>query len=233
MDALDVLAPIKDSIMAKEYAKEIAFMLKLEEDDVVEKLSRLKAPRRYDEDDGSAPGTSAAASMPRQGDASTPAGAPSVRSAPMSVAERNRLKSERSFLGLVAQHPLEALGFADALSGARWHADVHLRIAGALSSTLMNKLDATPIELIEAAANEAGDAAAMLTEASVPEEATPEQALRFFAEELKIGDIEDELAELRRETRRVSGMDEGEAFRRAVQLQEQLNDMKNSHKPLE
>lgn len=228
MDALDVLAPIKDSIMAKEYAKEIAFMLKLDEEDVIGRLAKLKPPRRYDDaqEEGNA-----RTEPSKQGQARLPQAGRAMR-APMSVAEANRLKSEREFLGLVAQHPVDALGFADALASSRWHDQAHLRIAQALSEALMNKLDASPTELIDAASSAEASAAAFLTAASVPEGCDAAAALRFFAEELAIGDMEEDLASLRREVRREGDAGETDAFNRMVQMQEQLSAAKNSHKPL-
>lgn len=228
MDALDVLAPIKDSIMAKEYAKEIAFMLKLDEEDVIGRLAKLKPPRRYDDtqEEGNV-----RTEPSKQGQARLPQDGRAMR-APMSVAEANRLKSEREFLGLVAQHPVDALGFADALASSRWHDQAHLRIAQALSETLMNKLDASPTELIDAASSAEASAAAFLTAASVPEGCDAAAALRFFAEELAIGDMEEDLASLRREVRREGDAGETDAFNRMVQMQEQLSAAKNSHKPL-
>ncbi len=230
MDALDVLAPIKDSIMAKEYAKEIAFMLKLDEDDVVGRLAKLKPPRRYDEE---APAQGASAANARQTQAPLPQQAPRRGRAAMSVAQESRLKGERSFLGLVAQHPVDALGFADVLSEAKWRDPAHLKTAGVLSDTLMNKLDASPAELIEAATQQVAAAPSILTAAQVPASSTPAAALRFFAEELRIGDAEDELAAMRREVRHDDAGGQGEAFQRMVELQERVKAMRNSHKPLE
>lgn len=233
MDALDVLAPIKDSIMAKEYAKEIAAMLKLDEADVLERLSRLKPPRRYGEDDGpsAAPGSSRAAAGPGRG-GGQPSPGPRMRE-PMSVAEANRLKSEREFLGLVAQHPTEAIEFADTLNKARWHDGSHLRLAQAVSQALMEKPTATPAEMVAAADAEVQGAAGVLTHARVPEGSSAEAALRYFAEELWIGDAEEELASMRFDMRRAGAADDSGAFERMVALQDRLNAMKNSHKPLE
>lgn len=231
MDALDVLAPIKDSIMAKEYAKEIAFMLKLDEDDVVGRLAKLKPPKRYDDDLRDKGSARTEPSQRQQGQGSLLQGGRTMP-APMSVAEANRLKSEREFLGLVAQHPVDALGFADALASSRWHDEAHLRIAQVLSETLMNKLDASPTELIEAATGAVEGAPAVLTAASVPEGCDAAAAIRFFAEELAIGDMEEDLAGFRREVRHEGDSGETEAFQRMVQMQEQLSAAKKAHKPL-
>lgn len=229
MDALEVLAPIKDSIMAKEYAKEIAFMLKLDEEDVVSRLARLKPPRRYDEEDapkGASEGT-------QQAKAPLPQQVPRPVRPPMSVAQESRLKGERSFLGLVAQYPVDALGFADVLTEAKWHDPAHLKIAGVLSATLMENLAAMPAELVEAATREVAAAPSILTAAQVPGSSTPADALRFFAEELRIGDAEDELAGMRREVRHEGDAAQGDAFQRMVELQARLQQMKSTHKPLE
>ena len=231
MDALDVLAPIKDSIMAKEYAKEIAFMLKLDEDDVGGRLAKLKPPRRYDDDLRDKGSARTEPSQRQQGQGSLLQGSRTMP-APMSVAEANRLKSEREFLGLVAQHPVDALGFTDALASSRWHDEAHLRIAQVLSETLMNKLDASPTELIEAATGAVEGAPAVLTAASVPEGCDAAAAIRFFAEELAIGDMEEDLAGFRREVRHEGDSGETEAFQRMVQMQEQLSAAKKAHKPL-
>ena len=146
---------------------------------------------------------------------------------PMSVAERNRLRSEREFLGLYAQNPIEALQFADALSNTRWHDAAHLKLAESMSRTLLEKLDASPAEIMEAAAQDVPNATAILTRATLPEGSTPQAAIGFLANELRIGDMEEELAELRR-TIRSDESGESEAFQKMVSLQAQLNDMRNS-----
>lgn len=219
VDALDILAPIKDSIMAKEYAREIAYMLKLDEGDVLERLSKLKPPRVYEPAENAAP-NAGASGQPAQAE-------PAARTRPMSVAERNRLKSEREFLGLYAQNPVDALQFADALPNTKWHDATHLKLAEAMSRTLLEKLDATPAEIIDAASQDVPNASAILTRATLPEGSTPQTAIGFLANELRMGDMEDELAELRLAVR---SDDDGtsEAFQKMVALQQQLNDMRNS-----
>lgn len=221
VDVLEILAPIKDSIMAKEYAREIAYMLKLDEGDVLERLSRLKPPRVYESaDDGASSGGAQGQGAP----AAQQQPAPATR--PMSVAERNRLKSEREFLGLYAQNPVDALPFADALSNTKWHDAAHLKLAETMSRTLLEKLDASPAEIMEAASQEVPNASSILTSASLPEGSTPQAAIGFLANELRIGDMEDELAELRLAVRNDEG--NGEAFQKMVALQQMLNDMRNS-----
>ncbi len=57
VEAINLLAPIKDSILAKHYAVEIAGRTQVREEDALELLAKLQPPRRYDgrEEGGSAP----------------------------------------------------------------------------------------------------------------------------------------------------------------------------------
>ena len=58
-DALSVLAPIKDSMLAKDYAVQIASRCRAREEDVLAELAHLKPPRLATEEDA-APASSAA-----------------------------------------------------------------------------------------------------------------------------------------------------------------------------
>ena len=49
-DAIQVLAPIKDSLLAQQYAVRIAGRLQMRENDVLDRLSQLKKPERRDYD---------------------------------------------------------------------------------------------------------------------------------------------------------------------------------------
>ncbi len=79
-DVIQILAPIKDSLLAKEYAKIIAFKLQLPENDVIERLDKLKPPRRYD-------ARKLADGSPR-GDSATPRGNVGNGSAPTEAGGR-------------------------------------------------------------------------------------------------------------------------------------------------
>ena len=48
--ALEVLAPIKGSLLAKDYAVQLSGRLKMREEDVLEALARTRAPRRYSDE---------------------------------------------------------------------------------------------------------------------------------------------------------------------------------------
>ena len=91
---LAVLAPIKDTLVAKDYAVRTWSRLRahgrlgIEEADVLERLAALEVPRSAGEEEAAPE-----ASMSR----------PARRA--LSQAERNRLRFEREFLALACQHP--------------------------------------------------------------------------------------------------------------------------------
>lgn len=115
---LAVLAPIKDTLVAKDYAVRTWSRLRahgrlgIEEADVLERLAALETPRGAAEEE-----TGPEAPAPRP-----------VRRA-LSQAERNRLRFEREFLALACQHPLVGLAHADALAQVQWHEEVHRLLA--------------------------------------------------------------------------------------------------------
>ncbi|MFR0869562.1 MAG: DNA primase, partial [Adlercreutzia sp.] len=122
---LAVLAPIKDTLVAKDYAvrtwsrRRAHGRLGIEEADVLERLAALETPRGAPEEE-----TGPEAPAPRP-----------VRRA-LSQAERNRLRFEREFLALACQHPLVGLAHADALAQVQWHEEVHRLLAESVLATL-------------------------------------------------------------------------------------------------
>ena len=171
---LEVLAPIKESILAKDYAVRLAGRLRLRENDVLEALA-AKEPARYQDRDRE---TEAAAVPPR---------APQRA---LSQAERNRLRFEREFLSLVAQNPLVGLAHADALAQIQWHEDVHRILAESILATLAENPAVAPAEVVTRAATATPHAARVLTGGGSVA-AAPEVAGAYLAEELALGDAEE------------------------------------------
>ena len=113
-DALQVLAPIKDSMLARDYAVQIATSVRAREQDVIDQLEHLKAPKAEGErDDEAAPEGFERAVAPRR----------PARSLPR--AEINRRRFERQLLTLAARRPDLALLHADALAQTQWHEQAH------------------------------------------------------------------------------------------------------------
>lgn len=204
-DALQVLAPIKESVLAKDYAAQIAGMVHVREADALEKLAALKAP--------------AAGARGEQQEA--PRRAPSLPEA-----EMNRLRFEREFLGLAAQNPLLALGFADTMTKTRWHDRVHAAIADALVSALLENPGITAAELVAKATASDAHAASILTAAAAGADA--QATLAYLANEIAIGDGEDDMAALKGRMARGEVADADAAFNELVAMQQHLTRLRRA-----
>ncbi|MCI8468779.1 MAG: DNA primase [Eggerthellaceae bacterium] len=230
-DALSVLAPIKDSLLAKDYAVQIAGRCRAREEDVLESLAALAPPARRDEPEPAAPGSPGPAAA-----AAVPDGAPlRAHGARVSRAERNRLRFEREFLSVLAQHPLLALAHADALAQVQWHRDSHGAVAQSLLATLVDDPAATAGALITNATAAVPGAAGALTAAAVPEGCSAEEVAAYLAEELAIGDAEDAIASIKAllaDPAQLSPEDYDALFQSVVGMQGDLNQRRLAHKPL-
>lgn len=138
VDAISILAPIKDSILAKDYASKIAFLTRVNEADALEQLKNLKPPRRDSGDEiqdfvpnvrvHEAPGTKAA----------SPANREPVE---LSAAEIDRRKNERELVSLGVNYPALALSRGDDLLGIQWHVPLHKVIIEKITDMLMDDLN--------------------------------------------------------------------------------------------
>ncbi len=216
-DCLAVLAPIKESILAKDYAVRLAGRLRLRENDVLEALA-AKEPPRHQERDG-------------EGEAA-PRPVPAARQ--LSRAERNRLRFEREFLALVAQNPLVGLAHADSLAQIQWHEDVHRVLAESVLATLAENPGAAPADVVTRAAQATPHAARGLTGggAAAPG-ATPEATAAYLAEELALGDAEDAIGALKAQLTAGVSAEEAELLHAAVTtLQMDVAARREAHRAL-
>ena len=196
-DCLAVLAPIKESILAKDYAVRLAGRLRLRENDVLEALAAKEPPRFQGRDDEEA----AAAPPPRAKRA-------------LSRAERNRLRFEREFLSLAAQHPLVALAHADTLAQIQWHEEVHRLLADSILATLAENPAAAGVDIVTRATLVTPHAPRVLTGGLQREGAEPEAVGAYLAEELALGDAEEAIGAL---TAQLAGGAARRVAHRAVQ----------------
>ena len=230
-DALAVLAPIKDSILAKDYAVQIAGRVRAREQDVLDQLARLVPPQRIDEDEPRGGGASAqalAAGAPAEVAPSAP------RRVALSSAERNRLRFERELLSLLAENPLIALAHADAIAQTSWHDARHAALAQAILDTLVENPAAAPADIISAAERALPGAAGILTSSTRRDGTPPDQAAAYLVEELVIGDAEDAVAAMKAQLADPRGLapEESEAlFAALVALQKDLVARRQAHKP--
>lgn len=223
-DALEVLAPIKDSILAKDYARQIASMLNLREEDVIDALAKVKPPRRYAEQ-SSNPQPSVA------GNANVQEPSPKPARVKLTAQERNRIKTEREYLGLCAQNPTLAIQNAQAIESMAWHDRTSAEISKEMLSILIEHPAISASELIDGIQVKVPNSASILTKANAGTAVSVEDMVEYLQQELQIGDMEDKLASLRSKVEGASAnSDSPDAFKEVVELQSMLNNMKNSHK---
>lgn len=214
-DALSVLAPIKTSLLAKDYAVQLAGRLQMREEDALAALAELKPPVTY-----GAEGQN------------TPVQEPSHRPS-LSEAEKSRRRLERRFLALAVQDPTLALGFADTLAQTHWHDALSASIAAALLSALEDNPSRTPAELVSSIATAEPQAAGVLTGFAPASQGTPQETLAFIQEELQIGDLEESIAALNATLKSQSGASDEEqdmVFHALVDMQKTLAAKKAAHK---
>lgn len=218
-EALALLAPIKHSVLAQEYAGYVADRLHFDIAMVAEKLARTAAPRHYE----GAADERAVQEPPR----------PSVSLPPR---ERERLRIERELLALCARHADIGLAYADALVQTLWHRKAHRAIAQALIAYAAEHPDACdPGDVVRGVSSMVEGAASTLTAASVYDEVDPANLAQFLVEELAIRDMEDSIAAVNAQLKHPDTMSD-EEYRRAyedvVMLQKELVALRGAHKPL-
>ena len=218
-DALSVLAPIKTSLLAKDYAAQLASRLQMREADVLDALARTQPPRVYREADA----------QPAQ-----PAGQPVAAVSSLPESEKSRRRFERRLISLLAQNPSVALAHADSLAQTQWHGQVNAQLAETMLAILAEKPDSSAASLISAMAEKHPRAAGALTSAELSPGEELSQAIDFLVEELEIGDMESSLAAMNAQMKQDGGMSPEERdimFQAVVDLQKTLSAKRAAHKP--
>ena len=218
-DALSVLAPIKSSLLAKDYAVQLASRLQMREADVLDALARTQAPRAYREnDEGSTGNESESGAIVTE----------------LSESEKNRRKFERRLLSLLAQNPERALQNADVLAQTQWRGAVNAQLAETILGVLAEKQDVSAANLISRVADTMPRAAGSLTSASLSDGESLDEAIAFLVEELEIGDIENSLSLMNAQMKHADNMSQEERdimFMSIVQMQKSLAAKRAMHQP--
>ncbi len=229
-DALSVLAPIKDSLLAKDYARQIAGRVRAREEDALEALARLKPPRQVPDDDAQGE----ARPVPRG--EGVPSGAAGDRPRRvLAPAEQSRLRFERELLSLAARNPRVGLAHVDALASTQWHDPVHEAVARGILDILAEGGAVEPARIVGDVSRAVPQAAGILTSGEMGETARPEELAAFLSEELAIGDAEEAIAGMRARLADPRGLSQDEydfIFQSVVGLQKDLTRRKLAHKPL-
>lgn len=214
--ALKILAPIKDSLLAQDYAREIASRTRMREEEVVARLSKLSKPKTY-QSDGEPEGTESAVEP-----------APATHTA-LTTEEISRRRYEQELLCTLAQKPMLALEYADRLSSIEWHESIHSAIAQAICDCLVENLEATPADIVTFAQGIVPSAMKVLTSVLTNIEDDCSRRAEFLFNELHKSDLEDTIACLKS---RLAAMDPNDGdsyenmFESVVRLQKELAEMK-------
>ncbi|MEG1905868.1 MAG: DNA primase [Gordonibacter sp.] len=229
-EALSVLAPIKDSALARDYAVQIASRVRAREEDVLVQLSQLQPPRRSDQRDEER--EAVADVRPTAG-----GGAQDARPAgpALTQGEVNRRRFEREFLSLMAQNPAVALQHADVIAQTQWHDRAHAALAQSLLSTLSDDPSASAARIVTEASRVLPAAPGILTSGSTASSAAPASLAAFLVEELAIGDAEDAVDAMRAQMADPVSLDPDEfemLFQTVSAMQKDLSRRKLDHKSL-
>ena len=222
-DALELLAPIKHSVLAQEYAGYIADCLHFELSMVTEKLADVA--RRGSTNPLPSRKEASRAPLPRI-----------VRQCSLPPRERERLRIEREFLVLCAQNVAVGLGYAEILAQTAWHQESYGVIAQALLAFYAeHPACADASEVVRGVESMLPGSASVLTSASLYDEVDPVRLAQFLAEELALRDMEDSVVALNVQLKHPGDMTEEEyamAYEAVVSLQKELVALRSAHRPL-
>lgn len=216
-EALAVLAPIKDSLVAKEYAVQIAGRLHLRENDVLERLSKLKAPRPSYQNQ-----------TPVEQTQRAPVQEVAIE---LSETETSRRNYEANVLGVCAKEPNLAIQHAQALAGINWHVPLHAQVAAQLLDILAEQ-PATKAADVVAAITEQYPASARIFATSAGDTQGMEAYAAYALEELAIGDAEEAIAVYKDQLQDGAGLSEEKTellFQTVAALQQELALRKAAH----
>ena len=236
-ECLELLAPIKQSLMAQEYAGYIADRLLVEPSSVIERLAKTPVPRVMAmEDASSVPAQSNLASEQYASEGSAVMGTPAVQTAPLTAKQRQRLGIERELLCLCIAQPEVAFGAASVLMTTTWHDPAH----EALSKYILDALEADPTQdsasLLMSVSALYPAASHILTASQVRDDVPTEVLAQFLLEEIAMGDLEESIFEvtrtLKEEGGRLSEEEYDTEYRKVVLMQAQLRDLRDAHASL-
>lgn len=216
VDALSILAPIKNSLLAKDYAIYIASCVHAREQDVLDALAGLSAPQTP--------------SAPEDATMNTAAPAFGVLTpATMSTAQISRIKSEREFLSLLATNPAMAPDFLSVLSQTFWIDEVSAKLSGILLEAFTQTPVQTAMDVYDYCVARVPHAANVLTSSTTQGYQSAYDTLTFLARELRIGDLEQTINSLKADMARNTALSSEEQtayFQSIYALQNQLNELR-------
>ncbi|WP_314651336.1 DNA primase [Slackia exigua] len=225
-EVIELLAPIKHSLLAQEYATYLADRLQVDPSVVTAKLAAAKV---------SAPAGEEPAPMPvpsgtGEGDAAAP-GADRT----LAPRDRERLRIEREFLSLCARRPQIGIAYAASLASTSWASRRHAAVSEALLSVLAEHPGALPAEIIDAVDAACPGSRSLLTAASLYDDMEPADLACFLTEELSLRDLERTILTLTSQLKNDADLSEddyGLLYASVASMQKELAELRRRHVPL-
>ncbi|EJU32945.1 DNA primase [Slackia sp. CM382] len=225
-EVIELLAPIKHSLLAQEYATYLADRLQVDPSVVTAKLAAAKV---------SAPAGEEPAPMPvpsgtGEGDAAVP-----VADRTLAPRDRERLRIEREFLSLCARRPQIGIAYAASLASTSWASRRHAAVSEALLSVLAEHPGALPAEIIDAVDAACPGSRSLLTAASLYDDMEPADLACFLTEELSLRDLERTILTLTSQLKNDADLSEddyGLLYASVASMQKELAELRRRHVPL-
>lgn len=179
MDAISILAPIKESVLAKDYAMQIATLTGVSENDALAQLASLKAPKNQNHEQPEVVAT--APETPKQ-------------SAPV---DSNRIKNERVVVAVACQQPSVAIASGDELLGIKWASGLHKNIIEQALSFISDDLNISSAALIAKLSSAIPNSGSVIAAEMYPSAEQAKVAFDIALTNLSIEDLKARQTELR------------------------------------
>ena len=163
-EVLELLAPIKHSVLAQEYAGYIADCLQLDVNAVVEKLAATRETRQFE---------------PSQASAGAAAPAPRTPKSHCLRARRSACASSAISCRCAQANLRLVLAYAGALAQTVWHRDIHGQIATQLLDVLAEDATAPAAEIVRRLEESIPGAASVISGSSTHDDREPGELARF------------------------------------------------------
>ena len=223
---LNLLAPIKDSILAKEYAVQMAGRLRIREEVALDQLRQVKPAPQYGNDASEDYRKAEGESSSIQAGAATP------------DYEDTRLRFEREFLSAIACNPQDAAPFVPSLAAITWRDRLHKVLASYLAETITAHPRITCAGLVAGAEKSSPAATAVLLGGRMSDTEDTDNLLAYLYEELIIGDMEEAISKDRARLTSLQHAGAGDGteadalYQRIAEAQRDLTGLKKAHRPL-
>lgn len=185
VEAVSVLAPIKDSILAKDYASLIASLTRASESDVLAKLASCKVPKNNCQEQ-----THEFLNVPT--DQMDENFNPEENECSSVNRDKNRFNNEREIVSLALQHPTLALSKADDLLNIKWQDGLNRVIIKSALDILSEDLSCSSSVLINKILNENPKAQSVVTYAISEDEEEAKQNFAVVLNNVIFDDLTDE-----------------------------------------